>query len=403
MSYLHVLRAPFVVRLLVGSWVGRLPPAMAALAIPLALRDAGASYGFVGLAAGSYSIAAALGAPLIGRLVDRVGQTVVLAATAVLAAVGFITIALQPGHHTAVLVGAALAGAATPPLEPCLRALWPDLVGPSKLESAYALDSGAQELVFVGGPLVVAGCVTVASPTTVLWVQALLGLIGFLVLGTARPSRRWKAEPRLPDWLGPLRSRGLALLLVCLAGVGFAIGTLNILVVHYAEGRGFPGGSPALLALHATSSLVGVLAYGARRWVTPLPQRAIVLAACLAVGYTLLTVMPSPPFMALLMVLTGLFLAPVLATSFMLVGELAPTGTTTEAFAWLVTLFATGTSLGSAVAGSVLQRSNEHWAATCAALGVALTVLLLLVGRRTLYVQKTAATQGEPTRIQTSD
>ncbi|MFF1465128.1 MFS transporter [Streptomyces sp. NPDC058330] len=388
MPYLHILRRPSVFRLLTGSWVGRLPSAMAALAVPLALRDAGASYGFVGLAAGTFALSAAVGAPLVGRLIDRRGQTLILLVTAVLAAAGFITIALAPDRWVPVLLGAAVAGAATPPLEPCLRTLWPGLVPPDDLESAYALDSSAQELVFVAGPLVVAGTVAVVSPTAVLWVQAALGVVGVLVVATAGPSRRWRTEVRSTDWLGPLRERGLVLLLACLAGVGFAIGTLNILVVHYAEQRTFFGGSPGLLALHAAGSLAGVLVYGAVRWKVPLSRRALALALGLLTGYGLLIFLPPPLLMGPLMVLTGLFLAPLLATTFMLVGELAPEGTTTEAFAWLITLFASGTSLGSAVTGGMLQRYTDHWGAACGALGVSVTVLLLFQGRRRLHGRK---------------
>ncbi|MFJ3202299.1 MFS transporter [Streptomyces sp. NPDC086989] len=386
MPYLHILRRPSVFRLLTGSWVGRLPSAMAALAVPLALRDAGAPYGFVGLAAGTFALSAAVGAPLVGRLVDRSGQTLVLLVTALLAAAGFITVAVAPDQRALVILGAAVAGAATPPLEPCLRAMWPDLVPPDDLESAYALDSSAQELVFVAGPLVVAGTVAVASPATVLWAQAVLGIAGVLVVATSGPSRRWRTAARSTDWLGPLRERGLVLLLVCLAGVGFAIGTLNILVVHYAEQRSFPGGAPGLLALHAAGSLIGVLVYGARKWDAPLPRRALALALCLLAGYTLLILLPPALLMGPLLVLTGLFLAPLLATTFMLVGELAPAGTTTEAFAWLITLFASGTSLGSAITGWVLQGTGEHWGAACGALGVSVTVLLLFTGRRKLRV-----------------
>ncbi|WP_461027047.1 MFS transporter [Streptomyces sparsus] len=392
MPYLHVIRRPSVFRLLTGSWVGRLPSAMAALAIPLALRDAGASYGFMGLTSGTFAVAAALGAPAVGRWVDRRGQTWILAATGVLAAVGFITLAIAPDRELLVLFGAALAGAATPPLEPCLRALWPDLVPREDLESAYVLDSTAQELVFVAGPLVVAGTLAVAAPTAVLWAQAMLGLVGVLIVATARPSRRWRPVARSADWLGPLRERGLVLLLVCLTGVGFAIGTLNLLVVHYAEHQGFPGGAPALLALHAGGSLVGVLAYGARSWTAPLPRRALAIALGLLSGYTLLVLLPPAPLMGPLMVLTGLFLAPLLATTFMLVGELAPTGTTTEAFAWLITLFAAGTSAGSAITGIVLQRADGHWGAACGVLGVTLTVTILFLGRRNLYSRKTVNT-----------
>jgi len=395
-SYVSLLRGPHVTRLLLGTLVGRLPSAMAAVAIPLALRSAGASYAFVGLSVGAFAIAAAVGGPLLGRLVDRVGQPRVLVPAAVLAGGGFLVIATAPDQHGAVLVGAILAGAATPPLEPCLRALWPDVVAAEKLESAYALDSASQQLIFVGGPLVVAGCVAVRSPVEALWAGALLGLAGVAVVATASPTRAWRAPARAADWLGPLRSRGLVVLLISLTGVGVAIGTLNVVVVSYAEGHRLPGGAPTLLALNALGALVGGLAYGAvRRWPVSPPRRALLLATGLTAGYALLCLLPAPPVMSSLMLLTGLFLAPVLTVSFVLVGELSPAGTVTEAFAWLITLMTSGTALGSAVSGSVLERAGPTWAAACAVLGLAVCVLILLAGQSHLVGRGKDAT--EPT------
>ncbi|MFD0663837.1 hypothetical protein [Thermocatellispora tengchongensis] len=83
-----LLRFPYVLRLLLGTLVGRLPTGMAALAISLVLREAGAAYGFVGFAAGTYAVASAAGGPVLGRLVDRLGQTRVLLPSAVLAGRG---------------------------------------------------------------------------------------------------------------------------------------------------------------------------------------------------------------------------------------------------------------------------------------------------------------------------
>jgi MFS family permease len=368
--------------LLLGSWVGRLPSAMAALTIPLTLREAGSGYGFVGAAAGSYAIASAVGSPLLGRLVDRWGQTRILIPTAVLASAGFVAIALAPRQHAVVIVGAVLAGAMTPPLEPCLRVLWPTIAPEGRLEAAYALDSSAQELVFVAGPLVVTASVAAASPTAALYVQAALGLLGVAVVAGAAPSRSWRAGTRSQDWLGPLRSGRLVTLLSALFGAGFAIGTLNVLVVSYAERWHVPGGAPTLLALNALGALCRVLVYGSRSWPGDAPTRGVLFAAGLVVGYALLILVPSPPYMVALMLLTGMFLAPLLTVTFVLVGELAPPGTTTEAFAWLVTLFACGTSLGSAAVGNVLAHASEHWAASCGAAGTLVTLVILALGRR---------------------
>ena len=394
MTYLQVVRRPYVVRLLVGSWVGRLPFAMAAIAIPLALRHAGADYAFVGTVAGIYALSSAVGSPVIGRAVDRVGQPRVLVLSGLLSAVGFVLIAVAPTDRALVVVGAVLAGAATPPLEPCLRVLWPDVVRREELDNAYALDSAAQELVFIGGPLTVAACTAVVAPVAALWAQVVLTLVGVATFAAAVPSRRWRPERHTGRHrLRPLRHPGLAFVLVAPAGIGYALGTLNLVAVSYTERTPLPGGAPALLALNATGALLGALAYGAIRWSIQPRMRILLFAIGLLASYSLLAIVPSPPFLVALMIGTGLFLAPMLTASFGLIAELAPRGTTTEAFAWLVTLFVAGSSVGAAVVGPVLDAGNLHLAAANAGLGAALCLLLVVTGYRLMRATPTGAEQ----------
>lgn len=380
MSYRSLFRQPFVVRLLAGSWIGRLPFAMASLAIPLALRHAGQTYGFVGLAVAVYAVSGAVGSPIGGRLVDRFGQVRILVPTVIASGAGFALIALAPHARPLVLIGAALAGAATPPLEPCLRTLWPTLVPPDDLERAYATDSAAQELIFVTGPLVVALAILIFRANGTLIVGALLGVVGVAVFATATPSRSWVGERHAGHWLGALRSRPLVVLLLSLVGAGFAVGVLNVYAVDYAERHHVFGGAPALIALNATGAFIGALLYGGRRWRMSERARVLVFMCGLAVGYGLLVLQPAPGLMAVVMVATGLFLAPLLTVTFLMVGRLAPPGTATEAFAWEVTLFTTGVSAGAAVVGAVIEHSGSTWAAACAVFGVVAGLITLLAG-----------------------
>ena len=73
-GYLEILRARHAVRLLVGTLVGRLPNATAAIAIVLFIRAEGGSYSLAGALAAVYGVANAVGQPLLGRLVDFYGQ-----------------------------------------------------------------------------------------------------------------------------------------------------------------------------------------------------------------------------------------------------------------------------------------------------------------------------------------
>ncbi|WP_198035296.1 MFS transporter [Streptacidiphilus rugosus] len=187
MGYLSVLRAPVVARLLSGTLTGRLPAGMTVVAIALALRGAGASYAQVGLTTAAYAISAAVGGPVLGRAVDRLGQPRVLLASAVVAATGYVLLAVDPRSAAMAVTGAALAGVAMPPLEPCLRALWPDIVAEEQLETAYALDSASQQLLYVAGPLLVAGIAAFGSPNAALWLAAGLGIAGTLLVATSAP------------------------------------------------------------------------------------------------------------------------------------------------------------------------------------------------------------------------
>ncbi|MFC5905675.1 MFS transporter [Streptacidiphilus monticola] len=400
MGYLSVLRSPQVARLLSGTLTGRLPAGMTAIAIALALRAAGAGYALVGLTSPAYAVSAAVGGPVLGRLVDRLGQPRVLLGSAVVASLGYVLLALAPGTAAVALAGAALAGLCMPPLEPCLRALWPDIVAEQELETAYALDSASQQILYVAGPLLVAGVAAVGSPVTALWLAAGFGLVGTLVVATAPAARTWRAPApvggggaagRGRGWLGPLRSRGLVLLLLAFVGTGWSVGGQNILFVAYAQARpSLPGGGGTLLALAALAGLLGALAYGAVRWTAPTATRTWAMAAGMAVSYLPLLALPGPLGMAGAAALSGLGLAPLLAAAFLLIAELAPEGTVTEAFAWLVTLFSTGTALGSATAGTVVD-SSLRGAALVACGGIVLAAVLLFAARGLLARESTAA------------
>jgi MFS family permease len=85
--------------------------------------------------------------------------------------------------------------------------------------------------------------------------------------------------------------------------------------------------------------------------------------------------------MTLLMLLAGLFLAPALACTFVVVDRHAPAGTVTEAFSWLVTAMGVGSALGAALAGWTAQLHGDRWAfALCGAGGAAGFLVLLLLG-----------------------
>lgn len=352
-SYFALLRKPHVFAALATNIVGRLPNGMAVLALTLLFRHEGVDFGVVGMLIAVYGVGTAVGGPVLGRIVDFYGQPLVLVTSGAASAGAFMALALAPGAPlAATLPLTAVAGALTPPLESCLRSVWPTLVADEKeRETAYSLDAALQELIFVAAPLLVSAMVTLFLPMHAVVATALITVVGAAVFAALRPVRRWRPVPRKANWLGPLMEPQVRRVLVCFVFVGAALGALAVGAVAYSEETAGRDVSGILLSANGFGALVGGLTYGTVRVPMPPARRFRVLLAGMALCYLPLLLLPGLALMTALAALSGLFLAPALACTFLLLGRLAPQGTTTEAFSWLISVFMCGSALGTAIAG----------------------------------------------------
>ncbi|MFC8429206.1 MFS transporter [Streptomyces sp. NPDC057253] len=385
-GYLEILRARHAARLLTGTLVGRLPNATAAIAMVLFVRSEGGTYSGAGGLAAVYGVANAVGQPVLGRLVDLHGQPRVQLPAAVLSALamaGFAFCGTDPLPLAYACVAAA--GLFTPPLEGGLRALWPSVLRrEDQVHRAYAMDAVAQEVMFTVGPLLVTLCVSLWSERAALLVLNAVGVLGALSVVAAPPARAWRSAPREAHWLGALRSRGLLAMLGSFLFVGIALGSITVASVSYADDHGGDAVYGWLMAGIGLGALVGGTAYGARQWAGEPARRLRVLVGFLAVCYLPLMLMPGAFAMTLLAVLAGVFLAPVIACAFVLVDRHAPTGTVTEAFSWLVTTFTVGASVGTGLAGPVVERGGALWGFAVPGVAGGVSLLVLLVTGRVL-------------------
>jgi MFS family permease len=385
--YLDVLRTPSVARLLSSAVVGRMPMAMAGLAIVLVVREAGGSYAVAGLVAGAYSVALALTSPLLGRLVDRVGQTRVLVGCAAASAVGFAALAAAGGRVPPVALAglAALAGASVPPVGACMRALWSDLLAhDGQLQAAFAVESTVQELIFVIGPPLVALLAAAFSPAVAVLGTAVLLLVGVGSFAATPVSRAWRPRRRAADWAGALRSPGIRAVLATIVLLAAAFGTVEVTVVAEAEQLGSRALAGPLLALWAVGSIVGGLVFGARASERGPEQRMVGLLALVVAGIALLSVAAGLVQLAAGMVLAGLGIAPAIACLYLLVDRLAPAGTVTEAFTWVTTAFSSGIAAGQALGGALAEQVGTGRAFLVAAAGIAAGALLARLRRPVL-------------------
>jgi MFS family permease len=396
--YGSILRVPGVAAVVMATLIGRLPIGITGLAILLYVEDVSGSFGSAGLCAGALALGSAAGAPFQGRLVDRRGDGV-LVPLALIHAGGLLLIWVL-GAASAPVVLLALAslvtGAALPPLSSVLRSRWPYLLEerPQLVASAYALDSVMIELIFVLGPLLTTVVVALVGAQYALVVSAACVLTGTVTMlaglrGYPHPERT--AEGTRALGLGALAAPGLQTLVLASLPVGFALGTLEVVLPAFSDEEGSKELAGVLLAIWSLASGAAGLAYGARPAREALPRTHMRFALLLPAGCAVLFAASSPETMALLVILAGLPIAPLIASRNQLVERVAPRGTATEAFTWPLTALVAGVSLGAAAAGSLVEEYSWSAGVVAAVAGSSLGALVLLARRDTLSAQPLAA------------
>ena len=394
--YARILSTPGVAMIVLATLIGRLPIGISGLAILLYVEEVSDSFAAAGLCAGALALGSAAGAPLQGRLIDRRGVGMLLP-LAIAHAAGLLTIWLagEAGAPVALLAAASLAaGVAIPPVSSVLRSRWQYLLPgrPELLAGAFALDSVMIEVIFVTGPLITTLVVATVGPQYALIVSAACVLLGTSLMlaglsGRPGPDRTEAGRPAFG--LGALASPGLRTLVISSLPVGFTFGTLEVVLPAFSEAEGSREMAGVLLAVWSAASAAGGLVWGARGGGATLLRAHLLFAWLLPLGVAPLLLAGSPLSMALLTILTGLPIAPLIASRNQLVERVVLPGTATEAFTWPLTALVAGVSLGAAAGGAVVEASS--WSAgVVLAMAVAVLGAGLVVGRRRTLTQPLA-------------
>ena len=211
-------------------------------------------------------------------------------------------------------------------------------------------------------------------------------LLGTVVLVASPASRAWRPDARDHErhLLGALASPGVRTIVAATAPVGFALGATEVTMTAFATDHGSRAAAGALMAAWAAGSGVGGLTYGGREHTSSPGARWVRLAAVFPLCSLPLLLAPSLLAMAPLALVAGLCLAPYMAAANELVGDVAPPGAVTEAFAWPITSIGLGAAGGSAVAGALAQ--SWGWRPGFGAVVVAggVTALIAVAGRATV-------------------
>jgi MFS family permease len=387
-AYKRVLSIAPTRQPLLGATIGRLPFAAGALAMVLLVQGATGSFAEAGLVNACYSLGAAVGLPAQGRIVDRVGQTSVISAATVvnsLALVALVALAEGDAAVGQMAAAAAIAGITVPPLGTCIRTLWSELVPDYALrQSAFALDAVTVEVAFIAGPLLVALVIGLASPAAGMLTNVGLSVLGSAVFAASRASREWRGEAHDLGIAGPLRSVGVLILMSTSLGIGVAVAAIELGMTALATEHDARALAGALIAAQAAGSLVGGLGYGSRSWGPDAGRRLMLFALIMALTTLPLLFASSLPSAFVLMLISGVALAPTVSVLYTLLDSVAPRGTGTEATGWVLTAFVVGVSAGTGLAGAAVAASGPHAGIAVGVAGAVLTISAAWLGRERL-------------------
>jgi MFS family permease len=376
-----VLRAPGALSLFISSCVARLPMGALGLLLVLHTQQITGSYARGGLASGAYAIALGLSNPLLARVVDRRGQTVVLRAGAPLAAAAIVALAVLPDGAPlgAILIAAACAGMCQPPVGACMRALWPVLLdGPDRRHAAYALEGAVLEVVYICGPVAIVAGIGSWSTAAALIACATFLLVGNLVFSAHPVSRAWQPHPeRARDLTGALRGSGVRVLLAVFALCGLAVGAVEVVVPAALDATGNRELTGLLLGVWGVGSMLAGLAIGHAGVAADPPKRLALMLVAWGVAHAFIGASGAPLALAILLLIAGATIAPTFVCANGMLDDLAPPGTITEAFTWTSTGIAVGIAAGSAIAGVLVEAASPALAMAVLGTGGVLAGLLV--------------------------
>jgi predicted MFS family arabinose efflux permease len=292
-----------------GTLTARLAQTMVPLTLLLLFRQRPGGFALAGAAVAVYGLASAAGGPVVARLADRHGKRVLLAAGGVNAtALALLAAAKSPAASWVIL---AAVGVSVPPLGATLRAAVAAYL-PCERDraAAFSLDAISTEILFVGGPALVAAAVAIGAPADALLVAAGLVLVGSTATALTTAGRS-QAE----------------------------------------QAAGTPTGRPA-------ARLAGLLAPWLAIAAAQMAAIGCVLLLLVAGGFSLVAAAQSIAWLYPVMFVAGLACAPAataLVTSF---SRATRAASRSESFAWLASSSNLGGSAGYAAAGLLLAHTG---------------------------------------------
>ena len=383
--------------------LARFPMSMMGLGIILALNHLYDNWTIAGTMSAAYVLATAVVTPLYARLFDRFGQRRIgrmVLAVQIVAMLAFAFAALVRVPIPLLFLLAVVMGLTQFAFGALVRTRWAYVLertgNNGLLNTAYALESAIDEIVFIFGPILAAFLAASVHPVSQLFVPTCAAAIGGTIFFALRDTQPPVMRPvevvaadasdesvRSANATGSASRNAVRFGLSQLKGgrgnskrsVLTYAGVIPLLLVFIISNMSFTAFDTSMtavmkslhldsvlgvqLAMLALGSCIGALVFGSRELKGSRWRHMVMFLAIMTVGFVVIhACMGNLIIMGLVEILTGLTISPVFASGNLVMKETVPEESLTEGLSWVSTAGTVGASFGSMITGIVLDHAT---------------------------------------------
>lgn len=379
--YRQIFSVPGAKGFSAAGFLARLPIAMAPIGIVAMLSQARGEYWLAGAVSATFAFTNALLSPQISRFVDRHGQAAVITPMTIISVIAFAVLILATNQEWPVwtLFVSAFLAAAMPSIPAMVRARWTEIFRDRpELNTAFAFESAADELVYISGASLSVGLAVALFPEAGMIISTI-----FLAVGTLAFILQRSTEPKVTlvhadtPQKSAIRLRSVQIITLALVFVGSMFATAEVTAVALTKELGQPNAASLVIGVYAVGSFVVGLILGAVNPRMPLHRQLLIAVSVLAVTSLPLLIAGTVPLLAFAVFLSGIAISPTFITAFGLIERRVPGAMLTEGVTWVMTGIGIGMALGAFLAGWVVDTfgaQNGFWVSVIAGIAAMVTV-----------------------------
>lgn len=387
-SYREIFSAPGTKGFSLAGFIARMPISMMGIGIVTMLSQLRGDYWLAGAVAATFTLSSALLAPHISRMADQLGQSRILLPTTGISVFFAILLLLCTKYEAPywTLFLSALCAGCMPNMSAMVRARWTKLYrGSHKLHTAFSFESVVDEICFIIGPVLSVSLSVMFFPEAGPLLSSVFLTIG-VCLFTLQKSTEPPVHPRDITNKGTVFTIGsLRVLVFTLIAIGTIFGTIDVVSVAFAEHQGNAVAASFVLSFYAIGSCLAGLIFGTLKLSTP-PYNQFLIAVTLS----MITMLPlffvnTIAWLIVIVFFAGISVAPTMIITMGLVEKIVPESKITEGMTWAITGLGIGVSLGSAIAGLVIDNLGARAGFSVAIIAGGLAFTIALLGYKTLH------------------